>query len=247
MFRVALVLLSLLPALSFAATGEEVMSEVRAANKIDSSIQTLKMTIVAKSGSERVREMVIKARRDGETRKSLVRVTAPSDEAGTQLLLIDAPAVVDEQLLYLPGFKRTNRISGSSRKGAFMGSDFTYEDLETDAAGATHQLVEETADTWIIDTTPGADSSYSKIRSTISRTDKVARKVEFFDLAGAPLKVLEVLEVATVNGVVLPVRTEMKNLQRGTSTRLDVTERQLGVTLEQLPDETFTKAFMERG
>ena len=78
--------------------------------------------------------------------------------------MVDNPDTIDEQVLYLPALKRTNRIAGRARKGSFMGSDFAYEDLEiSDAASATHALVSETDAVWVIDSTPGADSSYGTL------------------------------------------------------------------------------------
>jgi hypothetical protein len=233
--------------LAHATTAQDIIDQARDANRVDSSIQTLRMVLVSKSGSERVREMEIRARRDGEVLKSLARFTKPSDVAGTQLLLIDQPDQVDEQLLYMPALKRTNRISGKARKGSFMGSDFSYEDLEfSDISGATHTLVSEDDTTWVIDTKPAEDSSYGRIRNHVTKADHVSRKVEFFDDEDAPLKVLEVKKTSVDNGITLPVESVMTSIKKGTSTRLEIIENKLGVSLEELPDETFTKEYMER-
>lgn len=230
-----------------AETADEVVAKARAANRVDSAVQTVRMTIVSKSGSERVRELELKSRRDGEVVKTYLKLTSPSDVAGTQLLLVDNPGKVDEQLLYLPAYKRVNHISGSARKGSFVGSDFSYEDFEIRAAAeGSHTLVEETAEAWVIETTPSEGSQYAKIRAHIGKADLVARKVEFFDAAG-PVKVLEVKRTVVENGVTLPVETEMSNVSKGTRTRLEITKHQLNVGQDLLPDATFTSAFLEQG
>ena len=100
-----------LAGLAHAETAEEIVEKARDARSVENSAQTLEMVIVGKNGSERVRELEIKVKVDGDIRKSLARFTAPSDVSGTALLLIDHPDTVDEQLLYLPAVKRTNRIS----------------------------------------------------------------------------------------------------------------------------------------
>ncbi len=232
---------------AFGATADEVVAAARAANRIDSSIQDIKMVVVDKNGSERVREMEIRTRRDGEVVKSYLRIESPSDVAGTQLLQIDDPTAADEQLLYLPAFKRTNRISGKSRKGNFVGSDFTYEDLSIrDAAEGSHTLVDEAGEVWVIDTDPGEDSSYKRIRATITKADHVARKIEFFDSDNELLKVLEVNKTATEGEIVLPVESVMKNVKKGTQTQLHIQSHRLNITEEELPSDTFTKEYMER-
>lgn len=242
----ALLLLVALPAQ--AETAEEIMDKARAARQVENAIQTLEMVIVGKSGSERVRELELKVKVDGEIRKSLARFTSPSDVAGTQLLLIDNPDQTDEQLLYLPAVKRTNRISGKSRKGSFMGSDFSYEDMElSDPPGASHTVTGETDDSWTIETSPGEDSSYSKLVTTVRKADFVPEKVQFFDDDGELLKELEVSKSEQDGELTLVTESTMSNVQKGTKTRLTVKEHDLNVPAEQLPDDIFTKAHLEQG
>lgn len=240
-------LLVLCMGVASADTAEEIVDRARAANQVESSIQTLRMVVVSKSGSERVKELELRSRRKEDRVSSYIEVKAPSDVAGTKLLMIDHDDQPDEQLTYLPIYKRVNQMSGSSRKGAFIGSDFSYEDLDIrEAAEGEHTLVEENDTTWVIDTVPSDSPQYSRIRSHITRADNVARKVEFFDKKGEPLKLLEVLSVAVSDGVSLPVSSKMSNLQRRTHTTLEITEHQLNVSEEVLPDETFTSAYLER-
>ena len=230
-----------------AETPDEIISHAREVQRADSSIQSLRMVLVSRGGAERVRELEIRARRDGEVLSTYARFSFPADVAGTQLVIVDHPDRADDQLLYLPALKRVNRIAGKARSGSFMGSDFAFEDLEvSSAADATHALVSETADAWVIDSTPGADSSYGRIRSHVSKSDYLPRRVEFFDKAGAPLKVLEVLETAKDGTITLPTRSVMTNLQKGTVTRMEIKEHRVNVPPEEIPDETFTSAYLER-
>jgi Outer membrane lipoprotein-sorting protein len=228
-------------------TADQVMTQARDAQRNGATIQQVRMVLVSKGGAERVRELELRVRRDGEVISSYTRFLSPSDVAGTQMVQVDHPDQVDEQLLYLPALKRTTRIAGSSRKGAFMGSDFSYEDLElSGASGGTHTLVEERADAWIIDSQPGADSSYSRVRSTVSKVDSIPRTVEFFDRGGKAVKTLDVLEVKQQGSTTIPVKSVMRDLSRGTSTRLEVVDLKVDVSLTELPAETFTAAYMER-
>ncbi|MFT5684727.1 MAG: outer membrane lipoprotein-sorting protein [Myxococcota bacterium] len=225
----------------------EIIEQAKQTQKVDNSIQQIRMVLVSRSGAERVRELEMRIRRDGEVLSSYTRFSHPSDVSGTQLIVVDSPDSLDEQLLYLPALKRVQRIAGRARTGSFMGSDFAYEDLEISGADAAqHTLVSEDAEVWIIDTIPGPDSSYSRIRTAVSKADYLPRKVEYFDKKGAPLKVLTVEETAMDGETVIPVRSVMHNLQKGTTTRLEILEHQLNVTPEQIPDETFTASFMER-
>lgn len=244
--------LSLTLSLAFSApasatTPDEILTKARAAQKVDRSIQSVRMVLVSKGGAERVREFELRVRRDDAVLKTWTRFTAPADVAGTQLVVVDHPDQADEMLLYMPALKRVNRIAGRARSGAFMGSDFRYEDLEmASAEDATATLVSEDATTWVLDAVPGEDSSYGRLRVHVARADFLPRKVEYFDKKGTALKVLEIQKVELDGEVPLPVLSVMTDLRRGTKTRLEVLQHRLNVPAEEIPDETFTAAWMER-
>jgi outer membrane lipoprotein-sorting protein len=232
---------------ALADTVDEIIDSARDAQRIDSSVQEIRMTLVSRSGAERVREFELRVRKDGEVIKSYTRFTHPKDVMGTQLVMIDHPDTPDEQMLYLPAFQQVRRIAGKARSGSFMGSDFAFEDLEiSDARGVNPQLISENDTTWVIDTSPAEDSSYSRIRLHVTKSDYLPRKVEFFDQKGEALKVLSVLETAKDGDTVLPTRSEMKNLQKGSRTIMEITSHELNVPVERIPDETFTQTYMER-
>jgi len=151
-------------------------------------------------------------------------------------------------LLYLPAVKRTNRISGNSRKGSFMGSDFSYEDMEfSDPPDATYTVTEDNADTWVIETNPGADSSYSKLITTVQKADYVPKTIAFFDKDGELLKELTVTGTDKQGDLTLVTASTMKNVQKNTSTRLTVKSQELNLPDDRLPDDLFTKASLESG
>ena len=231
----------------FAMTAEEIIDNARDVQQFNNGIQQMQMTLVSRNGSKRERKFEMRVRKDGEVVRSYVRFSHPTDVAGTQLVIVDNPDTVDEQLLYLPALKRTNRIAGKARKGSFMGSDFSFEDLEiSDSAAAQHTLISEDEKVWVVDTKPSEDSSYGRIRSHVSKSDYLPRLVEFFDQNDQPKKQLKVLETANENGTVFPTHSVMKNLSKNTSTELTVSEWRLNVGAEEIPDETFTIGYLER-
>jgi len=233
--------------IAHAKTATEIIDQARDVQRVNNGIQQVQMVLVSRNGSERERHFEMKTRKDGDRVQTYVRFSKPTDVAGTQLIVIDHPDRNDEQLLYLPALKRTNRIAGKARKGSFMGSDFAYEDLEvSDAKDATHTLISEDENTWVIDTKPGADSSYGRIRATVSKSDYLPRNVKFFDAKDQHKKTLEILKTATENGTIIPIHSVMKNVAKGTSTEMRVSEWRTNVPASEIPEETFTVGFMER-
>lgn len=245
-----MILVTLMMALAgtaHAQTADEVVAKARAANQVESSIQAIRMTIINDKGRERVRELESRSRRDDDTVRSFLEFQSPSDVAGMRLLMIDHPDKSDELLVFLPAYSQVNRISGNNRKSSFVGSDFTYEDMEIrQAADGAHTLVEQTDAVWVIDTVPTDSIQYAKIRTHISKSDLLARKVEFFDLQGQPFKVLEVSKTAQSGALTIPTESVMKNLKKGSQTRLEITSHDLNIDLSKLPADTFTPAYLER-
>ena len=92
----------------------------------------LTMLLRDRKGRETRRQMrlkVLEVAGDGD--KSLFVFDEPRDVRGTALLNHGHINTDDDQWLYLPALKRVKRINSSSRSGAFMGSEFTYEDMST--------------------------------------------------------------------------------------------------------------------
>ena len=95
---------------------------------------TAGMTMVLRDrqGRESVRQMrfkVLEVSGDGD--KSLFVFDRPRHVQGTALLTHSHINTPDDQWLYLPALKRVKRINASRRSGAFMGSEFSYEDMSS--------------------------------------------------------------------------------------------------------------------
>ncbi len=235
------------PALAEDLEAGRILEDARRRYRVENAIQTVEMTLVSRTGKERVRSFELELRRDGEVLRSYARFTAPSDVAGTQLVLVDHPDREDHQLLYLPALERVTRVAGKARSGSFMGSDFRYSDLELDAGdGASHALLREDDQTWVVRTTCGPDAAEHHFDTWVTKSDSLPRRVEWFDADGQLTRHMTVERVELRDGVPVPMESRMDDLKRGTSTRLEITSIDVNVPPERLPDEHFTAAFMER-
>lgn len=90
------------------------------------------MQLKRKSGAATTRTMEIatlEVANDGT--RSIVLFDSPLDVKGTKVLTYSHDEQDDEQWIYLPAFKRVKQIADASKTTAFMGSEFTYEDLNS--------------------------------------------------------------------------------------------------------------------
>ncbi|MGH8605636.1 MAG: outer membrane lipoprotein-sorting protein, partial [Gammaproteobacteria bacterium] len=92
----------------------------------------LAMVLYSKSGdtsSRSLRIRTMEVQNDGN--KSLIIFEIPFDVKGTAVLTYSHITGSDDQWIFLPSIKRVKRISSDNKSGAFMGSEFAFEDLSS--------------------------------------------------------------------------------------------------------------------
>ena len=218
---------------------------------VTNSEQTMVMEIFDKMGRSRVRKIVSRVKDSDGISKSHVEFIEPEDVNGVQFLTVGNPNGEDFQWLYMPASGILNQISGSSRRGSFMGSDFSFEDLTVGQVDdGAHSLLPEASVTiggsaiavYVVQSVPKAElkSAYTKILTYIEKDRFMPRKVEFFGKKGQHVKTMSILEVKDHGGVMVPMRTTMENLKRGTKTEVRVENVRVNLPAEKLPDYLFT-------
>lgn len=187
----------------------------------------VRMVLTEKGGDSQERAMEVLGRRDGGLFQTIVRFLSPSDVAGTAFLMLERNGKPSEQYVYLSGLKRTRRIVGREQEGSFMGSDFSYADMQPlpekytkhtrlpdDKIGSVETYVLQT------DIKKGAPSTYSKVVSWIRKSDMVALRTRFYDKKGNLQKTLYSRKVKEIEGEPVVVEARMQNQQTGHTTDL---------------------------
>src|SRR5262249_34681938 len=93
--------------------------------------QTLKIKITDSRGNERYREMLMRtSRSEPGDEKTLSVFLAPPEVRGTSFLQFTHPDRDAQQWFYLPAAQRVRQITAQAKSESFMGTDFSYRDLE---------------------------------------------------------------------------------------------------------------------
>lgn len=209
----------------------------------------VRMMLIDANGGKQERAMDVIGRRTQGLVQSLVRFTAPQDIAGTAFLMIERGKDQSEQYIYLPGLKRTRRIVGREREGSFMGSDFTYADMQrVDEHQATNKRLPDekigSDDVYVIESTisSGAQVAYGKVVTWIRKSDFVALRTRFYDRSDKLVKTLYSRRVKDIDGkpVVVEARMETAANKHITDLYIDNIERK-----NDLSDANFTPAALE--
>lgn len=205
-------------------------------------VGSVEMTLTDGSGVEARRAFSLKllersSATDGD--RSLIIFESPADVKGTAVLSHAAVAAgEDEQWLFVPSTKRTRRISSSNRGGAFVGSEFTFEDL-TGNDGRKYQWAFVgtkpcgAASCLELSATPSDENSaYSRRVLLVDKLDLHVVQVDFFDRRGALLKTLAYSDYVTLNERFRRAQLwTMRNVQTGKTTTIHFTAMKLGTGL----------------
>jgi outer membrane lipoprotein-sorting protein len=188
---------------------------------------------------------------DGRLIKSVIRFTAPANVAGTAFLMIQHSGAPDEQYIYLSRMKTTRRIGGTGeREGSFMGSDFSYADLERkDVRDATYaRLPDEPVGKdpcFVLQATPNPGSAvYSKVITWVRQKDWIPLRVQMFGKDGQLDKTMFTRRVRVVDGKPVVVESHTENARTHHQTDLVLDDVQFK---SDLPDAAFTPAALEHG
>lgn len=209
----------------------------------------LRMVLLGADGKRQERALEVVARRKDGLLQTRVRFEAPAEIAGTAFLMIERKGEASEQYIYLSGLKRTRRIAGREQEGSFMGSDFTYADMQRiDDKHAKHKrLTDEAVGSeacYVLETSIAAESGaqYSKVVTWVRKTDLVALRTRFFDKKGALAKTLYARRVQQLEGKPVVVDARMQSASgHATELLIDSMERR-----DDLPDSLFTPKALER-
>ena len=174
------------------------------------------MNLIDKKG--KVRTRLLKTYRMSDD-KQIMWFLKPSDVKGSSFLRLSYDDRDDDMWIYLPAFGKVRRIASHSKKGSFMGTDFTFEDLgDRKLKDYNYQLIKEEEingkSCWVVKSIPGEDvtTDYSKIVSWIWKEDYISLKEEFFDKKGN-LKKVKIVDVINVEKYWVPNSVTMENLK----------------------------------
>jgi hypothetical protein len=145
-------------------TATEIMRRVIKRDDGKTSISEMTMILIDKRNSQRVRKMKAFRKDYEDVTKSISFFLSPADVRNTAFLSYDweDDEKEDDNWLYLPALRKVKRISAGNRKESFMGSDFTYADMngleidDWDFRFLKDSEVVNGQDCWVIEAEPKA-------------------------------------------------------------------------------------------
>ncbi|MGX9416521.1 outer membrane lipoprotein-sorting protein [Vibrio sp. WJH972] len=244
---------------ALALTADEIMQNVDAFPEPDSLTSKMSMVLVDNKGKQRIRSLTTSRKKFGDDEKSLMFFLEPSDVKGTGFLMVDYGEAVkdDDQWMLLPSLKKTKRIASADKTSSFMGSDFSYADMnDRNLEEWNYKIIKEDqvngASVWIIESLPVSDEiidKYGYTRSIIyvkQDNFQVVRGISYKKKKGE-IKLLNIAKSEFINGYWINLETQMITQKNGKTvhrTLMKVDDVDVGPALD---DGEFTLNRLERG
>lgn len=210
---------------------------------------TARVIVTEKSGQKRELAFEAKSRRHAPPlAKSILKFSAPADVAGMKFLLVQNGQGDDERTVWMPDLKRSRRVGATNRAERFMGTDFTYADMDRKDVrnGKPVFAADETIGKYdchhLSIAATEANAVYKKVDVWVRKDNLVPIKWVMFDANGVVAKTLVAKEIQRHDGRWQITRSHMTDHASGRSTEILIEK----IRPREVPLEAFTVASLEK-
>ena len=206
------------------------------------------MTITDAQGRNRKREFVILRHdvADGGQQQFYIYFKKPSDVRKMVFMVHKYIDKDDDRWLYLPALDLVKRIAASDKRTSFMGSHFLYEDVSGRSVNEDfHELVETTADYYVLKNTPKDPASveFSSYTIWVDKLNFMPVKAEYLDKDGRKYREVEALEIEDIQGFPTAIKSRVRDLISGGETVSVFKNIKYNIGLK---DRIFTERYLRR-
>lgn len=222
-------------------TGNEVLKKIEDVyNAPSDRVAEIKMVLIESDGNQKTREMKVWMK--GKYKKLFV-FKSPADVKGIGFLVLSD----NELYLYLPAFKKIRRIASHVKNEAFMGTDFSYNDLAKSEFTKNYnaEIKEENENQYVLELIPKPDSDveYSKLLMFVNKKIFLPDSVKFFDRGKNLFKIMRNKNFSQIKNYWVISKIEMENIKDKHKTIMETIKEELDIGL---PDEIFTQRNLKR-
>ena len=168
-------------------------------------------------------------------------VVSPESLKGVTVLVQERKGDSNLVSVYYPALKRVRSFSGVGAFEPFLGTDFTYADLGlVDVRERTLKLLgpneHDGAKAYELQETPKNTSYYARIVDRIDAATGLPLERDHYDVGNALWRKQIYQEVATIDGVLTPMKVRIEDVQSGDWSELVVNDLHYDV---QVPEAVF--------
>jgi outer membrane lipoprotein-sorting protein len=232
-------------------TAIEILIKAEQMNRAKTRASDLKMTLIDKDGKESERKIKIWTRGNADR---LLKFLFPADVKGVGFLVLNADSEDELMYIYLPALKKIRRIAGATKRSSFMGTDFTYNDIGSSTYSDEYdpERLDDEDDQYVLELQrkKESDADYEKIIMWVSKEVFVPVRLELYETKIKKnkeylllRKVLRAKKIQRVGKYWIPFEFSMEDIKKKHQTVLQLSDV---IFDEKIPDEYFTKRYLQR-
>jgi hypothetical protein len=195
----------------------------------DDGIAEVTMTLVGKSGKERVREFTMLRMdvEDGGNQMYYTYFKKPSDVARTSFMVHKTSEGNDKRWIYVPAVDLIRPISADDKNSSFVGSDFSYEDVSGRHWTEDNHVLkgDSTLDgkaVVVIESTPKEEyEGFAKKISYVDKENLLPLTELYYNDKGDLIRRFTAVNVEEIDGFVTMNTRKMEDLKKGSHTIVD--------------------------
>ncbi len=206
----------------------------------DQTLQ-IRMVLINKDGKEVESRELTMMQKGSDLRMG--KFLSPASQRGIGFLSLPN----DIFYVYLPAFKKTQRIATRQKGGKFAGTDFSYQDLgaQNYSEGWDSQLLSSAGDCYNLQltATEDNDTGYKKLILWVDKETFYPLNVEFYDQKGNLTKTMTGSKLETISGYVIAREMAMTDVLKNTTTKMFIEKAEFDTGLT---DDIFTERYLSR-
>lgn len=244
----AMVLLPASYVTAAASEADRIAAAVASREEAESTRRIIDMTLENGRGRQERRVAIVHKQRDDTLSATRISFIEPHKYDGMSFLSHDShvPGTADQRWMYLPAAKRVRSIPASRRGDSFFGTDFTYEDVQSELKFNLEDWQFSYGGKFVED---------GRVRHRLSgrpRNERIARelgyggftaivdegtwmpvKIDFTDAKERRLKTIHVHSIGRVDGIWTPGRITAVNHRTGHATEFVFRETEHAAGLDR--------------
>lgn len=221
-------------------TADQVMEKVRENRYPETSRSEIRMTLIDPDGGKLVKDFMMYRKVMDNDAKTFIVFRDPPSIRGTRFLVLQKGDEEDTFAKFAEN-PTVQRIGESQRTDRFMGSDFTYGDLEIEKEGEDNfeklgQQKYKEIPCYVIKSTPKnlKKAQYSHLKLWIDKEKFVSRFTEFYSKKkpNEKIKTLEVNEVKLIQDKWTATNSVMTDLRDNHKTVMELIKVKFNVPID---------------
>jgi len=248
---------------SKALSAAQVMTLVDEREDGESAITNSTMVLIDKKNRQRIRNLEGYRKDYSDNTKSISFFQSPADIKGTSYLNHDWDEEdrEDDSWLYLPALQQVKRIAAGDKSDAFLGSDFTYSDINgLELAWYDFSFINESEivdghDCWVIAIKPKAElhdkvvdaTGYLHSETWVRKDSFVQVKGKIWVKRGKKIKYFSATDIEQIDGIWTPKKLQMITTKKGKREHATVLQINDIAYNQEMDDDLFKSETMQRG